>query len=501
MSRIADCMPRVCEPVGEGAGLGCASGLALVREADGVEGGGASGCGASLGDGIRDGMGAGQGDGGSYTESATGGLSESAHVETEGRWVFGGPRGESRWPFPGETERQESKRGMRAAHHAESRPLKEPLPRDMLWEQLFTELMHYRQMFGHARVPQETTGAKSFSRLASWVSRQRLWLRRSVLRPERYDRLAAAGMVWEHNEDTWEVSYQRLQVYHQTFGHTNVPQHDGGLELQAAAVQEYKGNDEAKHAQSLGTWVAIQRLMHKRGKLRKDRVFRLSLLTFQWEIRHDWETNYHELLLLRQNTGKCKPPAENKSLRRWVEMQKNLMSCQKAPHDKARLLEAVGVGCSPRGENWETLFVAVACFRMHHGHLKFSEEAFPLQALASLLEDRRVVEYMPKWLAQQRHRYQIGLLKESRRERLEGIGFPVSSSKSFWNVRFAELMRYRDEHGSTNVPTGWGENPVLARWVQHQRKAAKSGRLDPERRDALEGVDFVWEAANSPESQ
>ena len=163
---------------------------------------------------------------------------------------------------------------------------KERHPRDQHWEELFSELVQYRQVFGHVRVSQgsKTTRAKSnyltrIHRLAQWVSRQRLKLRGSGISGERHDKLLRIGIASDQHEFTWEGSYQRLVAYHRKNGHTNVPQDYVGLEVEADNAGS-SGWDKAP-CHSLGAWVAMQRLSYKKGKMRKDRVIRLTLINFQ----------------------------------------------------------------------------------------------------------------------------------------------------------------------------------------------------------------------------
>ena len=55
---------------------------------------------------------------------------------------------------------------------------------------------------------------------------------------------------------------------------------------------------------------------------------------------------------------------------------------------------------------------------------------------------------------------------------------------------FAELKRYKDEHGDCDVPDRWSENLQLAR----------TGTLSAERKARLDELGFVWSAARSARS-
>ncbi|EJK54294.1 hypothetical protein THAOC_26096, partial [Thalassiosira oceanica] len=58
-----------------------------------------------------------------------------------------------------------------------------------------------------------------------------------------------------------------------------------------------------------------------------------------------------------------------------------------------------------------------------------------------------------------------------------------------WNVRFRELLDYRSEHGSCNVPRSQGK---LGAWVNHQRSAYNANSLAQDRVDQLNSIGFMW---------
>lgn len=71
---------------------------------------------------------------------------------------------------------------------------------------------------------------------------------------------------------------------------------------------------------------------------------------------------------------------------------------------------------------------------------------------------------------------------------------------TLWDVRFAELKKYREKYGDCLVPSKYVENPALGKWVENHRSYYKKFRegkkgskgLNEERICALEGLGFVW---------
>ena len=62
-----------------------------------------------------------------------------------------------------------------------------------------------------------------------------------------------------------------------------------------------------------------------------------------------------------------------------------------------------------------------------------------------------------------------------------------------WEIRFKELVAYKQEHGDCLVPITWRQNKQLAIWVVGQRAGKKSGKLDADKITRLDELGFVWD--------
>ncbi|EJK73446.1 hypothetical protein THAOC_04929 [Thalassiosira oceanica] len=71
----------------------------------------------------------------------------------------------------------------------------------------------------------------------------------------------------------------------------------------------------------------------------------------------------------------------------------------------------------------------------------------------------------------------------------ERLGEQTNKLEEQWIVRFRELLDYRSEHGSCDVPRRQGQ---LGRWVRRQRNAYVAGSLTQDRIDRLDGIGFKW---------
>lgn len=132
------------------------------------------------------------------------------------------------------------------------------------WEEMFAELVAFKEIFGHTNVPQRKS---EYSALANWVGNQRAAKR--LGRPivaERAERLEALGFVWNMVVKSWEEMYAKLVSYHQQHGNADVP-------------QKYKDDP------ILGRWVDSQRSSFKNGELPEDRQRKLDALGFSWNLQ------------------------------------------------------------------------------------------------------------------------------------------------------------------------------------------------------------------------
>ncbi len=62
-----------------------------------------------------------------------------------------------------------------------------------------------------------------------------------------------------------------------------------------------------------------------------------------------------------------------------------------------------------------------------------------------------------------------------------------------WEIRFQELVAYKQDHGDCLVPFRW-KNKQLGRWVLKQRELRKKDKLDAQKFKRLDELGFFWNA-------
>ena len=61
-----------------------------------------------------------------------------------------------------------------------------------------------------------------------------------------------------------------------------------------------------------------------------------------------------------------------------------------------------------------------------------------------------------------------------------------------WDLRYGELIKYKEEYGDCNVPRKWTLNEQLGNWVGTQRASYHSKKLNDCRIRRLENIGFAW---------
>ena len=342
-------------------------------------------------------------------------------------------------------------------------------PRDAAWEQRFIELNSYKKRFGDCDVPAIWSENPL---LGSWVHIQRNSQISGELSSERKARLDALGFAWDVRDAAWETMFVELQRYQRQHGHCNVPLERKGLNAK------------------FGRWVSTQRTKKKSGELSHERISRLDELGFEWALLEQrilttWEGMVAALKGYKEEHGHCNVPRhfkENHQLATWVNAQRALKREGKHSPESIRELDELGFVWEPRRSVWENMFDELVRYKQEHGDCRVPPRWNTNPELGN-------------WVSFQRAERKRGRLSPTREERLEALGFvwskPRNTPSAGWDAMFAELKRFKETHGHSNV-SRYGGNAKLGNWVKHQRAFKKAGKLSPERVAKLNALGFAW---------
>ena len=268
------------------------------------------------------------------------------------------------------------------------------------WEQGYSELLTYKEEFGHCLVPETYVPVSGYN-LATWILTQRNSFKNGQLDKNRLKKLDELGFVWSANQFAWERGYEELMI------------HKGKLGSCSVHV-EYK----TKSGLNLNGWIGSQRQLLKNNKLDKDQIRRLDELGFIWDAFNEkWEKGFTELLAYKKEFGDCIAPRGYKTksglnLNNWISSQRQLLKNNKLDKDQIRRLDELGFIWDAFNEKWEKGFTELLAYKKEFGDC-LPPKGYKTKSGYNLYS----------WVGSQKTGRKINTLEESRIDRLDELGF------------------------------------------------------------------------------
>eukprot|EP00429_Kryptoperidinium_foliaceum_P036643 CAMPEP_0176178096 /NCGR_PEP_ID=MMETSP0120_2-20121206/91256_1 /TAXON_ID=160619 /ORGANISM="Kryptoperidinium foliaceum, Strain CCMP 1326" /LENGTH=1067 /DNA_ID=CAMNT_0017516245 /DNA_START=166 /DNA_END=3371 /DNA_ORIENTATION=+ len=387
------------------------------------------------------------------------------------------------------------------------------------------------------------------------------------LTPERYQKLQDLGFVWslrsKRIEDHWDEMYRQLVEYKEQHGDCLVPsRYEQNLKLgkwvetqryEYTKLQRVSGTSDNEEAPPNA------KPPHPNPRLTPERLRRLEAIGFEWKVKNkmkryydkQWDSMFQQLLDFKQKYGHVNVPKrypENLKLGTWCHTQRiqyrKLMAGKtttgKSSNNNSgkttpvqEVTTTMSATHSPGGDAMDSM--------MHPQPTAGNEEvpspsayataapegsaAAAQQAVEDSYGDSAVAQTIANWTAEQAQNFR---LTEERRKRLEDVGFCWSaregnekatletsgriSRNSYddqWDAMFAQLVKYKEEHGDCLVPKRYLANPKLGTGATPNEfnetgsvgsAAAPApgggtplvGRLTQDRIQRLQNLGFVW---------
>ena len=356
--------------------------------------------------------------------------------------------------------------------------------REEKWTENFEKLKQFKKRHGHCEV---CSVPEAPDRLVSWVRMQRSLKARGKLDAKRQAQVEELGFSWVRGkkEPSWDEMYDHLKNYYAQHGNADVP-------------------GRWKEDPRLARWVAHQRQRRKKRLITDEQVCLLDDLRFTWQYRKrgSWEDRLAEVADFKATHGHCEIPLnypENPKLGRFVNQMRTQRNSGKLSDERIVKLDALGfvwmssqrteVGGEGINAAWKARFDELLCYKEMNGHCKVPTE-WPENPV------------LGRWVGQQRQKKKSGTLHPKREELLNSIDFDWGftrdlggvSLNNLWELRYAQLVEFKNQNGHCNVPYNYTEHRQLGTWVGNQRTNYKAGKLSPERQRLLETLGFVWSA-------
>jgi superfamily II DNA or RNA helicase len=200
-------------------------------------------------------------------------------------------------------------------------------PSEALWERSFEKLESFAQRTGDASPRQSP---KSDSDLARWVSLQRHRYREGTLDPVEIQRLETLpGWSWDQRVAFWNSAFEALTRFVERVGTARVP------------------SDHVEDDLKLGSWVAAQRVAHRRGTLSSERAALLtSVPGWHWQVNAErWEASFEILRVFVEREGDARVPTDyteaGLKLGQWVAVQRRSRRQGRLSADQIARLDAL----------------------------------------------------------------------------------------------------------------------------------------------------------------
>ncbi len=229
----------------------------------------------------------------------------------------------------------------------------------------------------------------------------------------------------------------------------------------------------------------------------KDEVREITEVFGEIKFKLDtWEESFEKLNAFKAQNGHCIVPHTYKGdnfLYSWVSRQRQKCYYGKLADDRYQRLNELGVEWNfeqfelAKIDRWEEKYELLSAFRLKYGHCIVNRTHQEFDALNVFVHRNR-------------HCYKLGILMQSRIDKLNAIGFEWDRKLFFegrWQQRFDELAVFINKHGHCKVSPK--KNQTLVSWMNLQRKLFKENKLDRDRKLKLDSIGFEWDPNPEPE--
>ncbi|MEO5362760.1 MAG: Helicase associated domain protein [Magnetococcus sp. DMHC-8] len=399
-------------------------------------------------------------------------------------------------------------------------------PEQVAWDEMFRVFQAFQQHHGHGLIPEQWPGHPG---LAEWARQQRLALAKGVLAAGRSEALDALGFCWDLDQARWEEQFATFLQFKQSHGHGLVPEiwpdnpslafwakeqrkerARGKLsverqvlldelgfcwdleaaywEEQWAALRRFQAEQGHCLVPSgwpvdplLADWVVKQRRDWRAGRLAAERMTRLDELGFVWDPEEQaWQDQWTALVAFHGVHGHCHVGDDQPQLAEWVRQQRRAGWQQTLSGERRARLDTLAFVWDAQEAEWDAMVVALRRFRAERSHCIIPTQFPDNPALA-------------RWVGAVRRARAAGSLPADKVQQLDGLGFVWDAKAILWEEMFAALAEFRRQYGNCLVPESYPDNNQLAWWVVAQRKAYKTGQLEPERVERLNALGFFWD--------
>jgi superfamily II DNA or RNA helicase len=300
----------------------------------------------------------------------------------------------------------------------------------------FGLLTNFKEREGHCRVP--PTQIENGHKLGDWVRDIRSKMKTRGMATDRKQRLEALDFSFSPHEDDWNIAYEKLYMFFENHGHSNVPFDYSIGEL------------------NLGSWVSAQRAKYaKLSAERRRKLVKLGFVKNAFEAK--WELKFLALEQFYKREGHFKIPNDHlengENIKVWLEIQRTNFKRSKLKIEYQQKLISLGVALDPHEANWTQGFYQLQNFYQKFGHTNIKYDF--------VMDDFK----LGQWVGSVRSRKKS--LSYDRLQKLNSLEFVWNARDQNWEDGFSCLRDYYLREGHFNVPQKHKENGFsLGSWLQ-----------------------------------
>lgn len=357
------------------------------------------------------------------------------------------------------------------------------------WDLMFAYARQYFQEHGNLLVPRRYRTAEGYA-LGNWILIQRKvrsGKQYGKLDEDRIARLDSIGMVWEDmRELSWKQFYDALCRYKAQYG---------DIDIKSTYVDE--------NGLALGACVANLRSARRDGRrsafLTQEHVQQLDELGMIWDrLDYGWEQNYQACAKYYVEHGDLNIPAsyvlDGYRIGNWIRRQRMLRDKRiegVITPERIKRLDDIGmVWTDTFTSRWEYGYEQAKQWYEEHGNLNVpttyvNDNGFPLGM------------WLKRQVPDENGNTQTKVTPE-KEKKLDAIGMIWDRPEDSWEVRFALVKAYYEEHGDLKIPPQYKADGVwIAKWLNEQRQIYIGNRpgkqLAEDQIQRLEAIGMTWE--------
>ncbi len=341
------------------------------------------------------------------------------------------------------------------------------------WDYQFAMLKKFREIYP-TRWPLYKEEFPLGNKLGRWCSIQRSDYRKKMLSDEKINELEAIGFPWNKFTHSWHKQFNFLKEYR--FMNPNRWPRD---------------DEQFPTGNKLGVWYAAQQHRFKNNKLKDWQVELLTSIGFIGDVFNSrWNQQYEYLKEYRVQNPFAWPKGneefpEVNNIAAWCHDQRDKYRNNTLEPDRIKKLNLIGFPWDPLNDDWMQQF----------NFLKEYRNLFP-NKWPKTKEQYPHGNELGRWCSRQRQYYRDGsFINESYKiEMLNSIGFEWNKFDAKWNKQFDILKDFR-----AKFPNRWPmqreefpKGNKLGQWLSGQIKNFRKGKLDKDKRRALEDLGFEF---------